>query len=83
MITISSPFKSETIPVALALNICPESSATLFSIPVPISGACGLIRGTACLCMLEPIRALFASSCSKNGINAVDTDTICIGDTSI
>ena len=33
--------------------------------------------------MFEPMRARFASSCSKNGISAVDTLTSCIGDTSM
>ena len=33
--------------------------------------------------MLEPIRALFASSFSKNGINEAATETSCFGETSI
>ena len=33
--------------------------------------------------MLEPIRARFASSCSKNGINEAAIDTSCFGETSI
>ena len=33
--------------------------------------------------MLEPIRALLASSFSKKGIKAAATDTSCFGDTSI
>ena len=57
--------------------------ATVFSIPVPTIGFSGLSIGTACLCMLDPISALFASSCSRNGINAAATDTTCLGDTSI
>ena len=32
--------------------------------------------------MLDPIKALFASSFSKNGINEAATDTNCFGDTS-
>ncbi len=33
--------------------------------------------------MLAPIRARLASSCSTKGIRAVETDTICFGETSI
>ena len=33
--------------------------------------------------MFEPIKALFASSCSKKGIKEVETLTSCIGDISI
>ena len=33
--------------------------------------------------MLEPIKALLASSFSKNGISAAATETNCFGDTSI
>ena len=58
------------------------SCATLCSIPVPTRGDSGNNRGTACLCIFDPIKALFASSCSKNGINEVDTLTIWRGDTS-
>ena len=32
--------------------------------------------------MLDPIKALFASSFSKKGINEAATDTSCFGDTS-
>src|SRR6266571_3116757 len=34
------------------------------------------IRGTACFCMLEPISARLASSCSRKGIMAVATAMI-------
>ena len=51
--------------------------------PVPTKGASGLIKGTACLIMFEPIKALFASSFSKKGIKDAATDTSCFGDTSI
>ena len=50
--------------------------------PVPTSGASVVSSGTAWRCMLEPIRARFASSCSRNGIIAVATDQICSGETS-
>ena len=43
------------------------------------SGDCGIISGTACRCMFAPINARFASLCSRNGIIAVATDTICAG----
>ena len=39
VISISLPFISETMPLTLANNNCPESSATLRSIPVPTRGA--------------------------------------------
>ena len=39
--------------------------------------------GTAWRCMFEPIRARLASSCSRNGIMAVATDTIWRGETSM
>ena len=51
--------------------------------PVPTKGASGLIKGTACLIIFEPIKALFASSFSKKGIKDAATDTSCFGDTSI
>ena len=61
----------------------PESPATTVSNPVPTSGFSGFRTGTACRCIFEPIRALFASSCSKKGINDAATDTTCCGATSI
>ena len=42
-----------------------------------------LINGTACLIIFDPIKALLASSFSKNGINDAATETSCFGDTSI
>ena len=51
--------------------------------PVPTRGDSGFRRGTACLIMLDPIRALFASSFSKKGISAAATETNCLGETSI
>ena len=39
--------------------------------------------GTAWRCMLAPMSARLASSCSRNGISAVATDTICFGETSM
>ena len=51
--------------------------------PVPISGGSGFSSGTAWRCMLEPISARLASSCSRKGIRAVATDQIWVGETSI
>ena len=61
----------------------PESRAARASTPVPTSGASDLSSGTAWRCMFDPIRARLASSCSRNGISAVETETICFGDTSM
>ncbi len=65
------------------MTTSPVSIAARYSTPVPTSGACGIISGTACRCMFAPIRARFASLCSRNGIRAVATETICEADTSI
>ena len=51
--------------------------------PVPTSGASALTSGTAWRCMFAPISARLASSCSRNGIIAVATDTIWRGETSM
>ena len=59
------------------------SIAARRSMPVPISGGSGFSSGTAWRCMFEPIRARLASSCSRNGISAVATDQIWVGETSI
>ena len=71
------------MPPLLATIVTPESTATFLSIPVPTRGLSANRVGTACRCMLEPIRALFASSCSKNGIKEAAIETICFGETSI
>ena len=71
------------IPALLAIIDAPESLATMLSIPVPTKGASAFSNGTACLCMFEPIRALFASSFSRKGISEAATDTNCLGLTSI
>ena len=44
--------------------------AAWYSMPVPTIGASGLTSGTAWRCMLDPINARLASSCSRKGINA-------------
>ena len=50
--------------------------------PVPTKGDSGFNKGTACLIIFDPIKALFASSFSKKGINEAATETNCFGDTS-
>ena len=66
-----------------AITTAPESFATFSSRPVPTSGVRGFRSGTAWRCMFEPIRARFASSCSRKGISAVATETTCLGLTSM
>ena len=80
---ISSALTLSTIPSRLATTTDPESIAVLYSMPVPINGAWGRISGTAWRCWLAPIKARPASSCSKKGIRAAETDTTCFGETSI
>ena len=82
-ITILLPSILSTIPSRLATIVTPESKATSLSIPVPTSGDSGFNNGTACLIMFDPIKALFASSFSKNGIKDAATETNCFGDTSM
>src|SRR6185437_15425378 len=82
-ITISFASTRSTVPVPSALISTLENSATLFSRPVPTTGASGLISGTAWRCMFEPISARLASSCSKNGISDAAIDAIWLGATSI
>src|SRR5439155_1435628 len=71
------------VPATLATISSPESLAAADSMPVPTIGASVTTRGTAWRCMFEPIRARLASSCSRNGINAVATLTVCFGETSM
>ena len=72
-----------TLPGRFATTAEPESTATMRSMPVPTSGFSARSVGTAWRCMFEPISARFASSCSRNGMRAAATDTICFGDTSM
>ena len=60
-----------------------ESRATFPSSPVPTSGDSDRISGTPCRCMLEPISARFASSCSRKGISPAATETSCFGEISM
>src|SRR6266540_3507287 len=70
---------SMTVPGDCASTTSPVSIAARYSSPVPTIGAWVIISGTACLCMFAPISARFASLCSRNGISAVPTETICAG----
>ena len=72
-----------TVPARSASTSTPESYAVLPSMPVPTRGGSGWTSGTAWRCMLEPMRARLASSCSRNGIRDADTEMICFGDTSM
>ena len=75
--TILEASTLSTTPEFLATIHTPESLATTDSKPVPTSGFSALRTGTACLCILDPMRALFASSCSKKGIKDAAIDTTC------
>ena len=81
--TILEASTLSTTPEFLATIQTPESLATTVSNPVPTSGFSALRTGTACRCMLDPIKALLASSCSRNGIKEAAIETTCCGDTSI
>ncbi len=81
--TILEASTLSTTPALFAITSAPESLAATYSIPVPTIGASEVSKGTACLCILDPISALFASSFSRKGTMAADTPTICFGDTSI
>ena len=70
-------------PPRRAWTAVPESMATVRSMPVPTSDFSARRQGTAWRCMFEPIRARFASSCSRNGISEAATETICEGATSM
>ena len=61
----------------------PESLATNLSTPVPTRGFSACKVGTACRIILEPIKALFASSCSRKGIKEAAIEKACWGETSI
>ena len=80
---ISSAVTRVTVPARRAMITAPESRATFSSSPVPTSGAWGKRSGTLCRCMLEPMSARLASSCSRNGISAAAMETSCSGATSM
>ena len=80
---MSSAETSSTTPASSASTTSPASTAARNSTPVPTIGASARSRGTAWRCMLAPIRARLASSCSRNGISAAATEMICFGETSM
>ena len=79
---MASAVTFSTVPAALAVTITPESRATRLSMPVATYGASVFTNGTACRCMLDPMRARLASSCSRNGIKEVEIETSWRGDIS-
>ena len=80
---ISSAVTLLTFPARRATTTAHESRAAFSSNPVPTRGASGKSSGTDCRCMLLPISARLASSCSRNGISAAAMDTNCSGATSM
>jgi hypothetical protein len=57
---------------------------TRVSIPVPMMGASVVSSGTAWRCILDPMSALLASSCSRKGKSAAaEAHHNCFGDTSM
>ena len=72
-----------TMPLRLARITAPESRAVTPSMPVPTSGASATSSGTDWRCMLAPISARLASSCSRNGTSDAATETSCLGLTSM
>ena len=83
MTVIRSAETSCTTPALSEVMTSPESTAARYSMPVPTNGDSERSSGTDWRCMLEPISARLASSCSRNGIMAVGTDTIWRGETSM
>ncbi len=81
--TMRSASTSLTVPARLVRTTSPVSMAARYSRPVPMSGGSVMRSGTACRCMFEPMSARFASLCSRNGMSAVATETICAGSTSM
>ncbi len=65
------------------MTTSPASRAALPSMPVPTYGASARSSGTAWRCMLAPMRARLASSCSRKGISAAEMDTAWRGETSM
>ena len=81
--SICSAVTRETTPLRREMIMAPESRAVRRSMPVLTSGASGRSVGTACRCILAPIRARVASSFSMNGMQAVAIEMSCTGATSI
>ncbi len=78
---LASTYSTE--PGRFALTRTPESYAVFHSMPVPMRGDSVKTSGTAWRCMFEPMSARFASSCSRKGISAAETEMICLGETSM
>ena len=72
-----------TLPGRRAVTQAPESRATVSSMPVATSGGSGIRSGTAWRIMLAPISARLASSCSRNGTSAAETEMTCMGEMSM
>ena len=81
-IIIRDASTNRTLPDRFATVETPESHATTRSMPVPTNGFSAFSSGTAWRCMFDPISALLASLCSRNGIKDAATETICLGETS-
>jgi hypothetical protein len=77
------PLTEATLPASSATSTARESRATRSSRPVATKGASVMSSGTAWRCMLEPINARLASSCSRKGIRLAATETSCLGETSM
>jgi hypothetical protein len=71
-----------TTPGRLATTHTPESRATALDARADERRVVTR-SGTAWRCMLAPMSARLASSCSRKGTSAAATDTIWFGDTSI
>src|SRR5207237_928009 len=72
-----------TIPLRRARTTAPESRAVTPSIPVPTMGASARNNGTDWRCMLAPMSARLASSCSRKGTSDAATETSCLALTSL
>src|SRR3990170_736102 len=81
--TIRRASTDSTFPLRPASTAAPESRATTDSIPVPTKGGSVRSSGTACRCMLDPMSARLASSCSRNGMSDAATETSWFGETSM
>mmetsp|Transcript_48644 Transcript_48644/g.87401 ORF Transcript_48644/g.87401 Transcript_48644/m.87401 type:complete len:261 (+) Transcript_48644:1340-2122(+) len=66
--TTLCPSAYRTCPSKPAQVLQPLEFAACASKPVPTTGLSGHMQGTACCCILAPICARLASSCSRNGM---------------
>ena len=79
LITILLPSILSTVPSRLATIVTPESRATSLSIPVPTNGDSGFNKGTACLIMLDPIRALMGSNMMRQAVPLLKPESPLVG----